>query len=106
VEGAADQDSIRTMLLADIRAAFQLKGTDRLSSDDLVKHLESLDERPWPELNKGKPITKNGLARLLRPFGISSGTVRVAGERTAKGYYLSTFDDAFARYLPPENFTT
>jgi Protein of unknown function (DUF3631) len=94
------------LLLADIRAAFQLKGTDRLSSDDLVAHLISLDERPWPELTKGKPITKNGLARLLRPFGISSGTIRVAGERTAKGYYLSTFDDAFARYLPPQNVTT
>jgi hypothetical protein len=105
-EGAADQDSLRTMLLTDIRAAFQLKGTDRLSSDELVRHLTTLDERPWPELNKGNPTTKNGLARLLRPFAISSGTIRLAGERTAKGYYLSAFDDAFARYLPPENVTT
>jgi hypothetical protein len=104
-EGAADQDSVRTMLLADIRAAFQLKGTDRLSSDGLVAHLISLDERPWPELSKGKPITKNGLARLLRPFGISSGTIRVAAEGTVKGYYLSTFADAFARYLPSESVT-
>jgi hypothetical protein len=106
VEGAADQDSIRTMLLADIRSAFQIKATNRLSSGDLVGHLTTLDERPWPELNKGNPITKNGLARLLRPFAISSETIRLAGDRTAKGYYLSTFDDAFARYLPPENVTT
>jgi hypothetical protein len=105
-EGAADQDSMRTMLLADVRTAFQTKRTDRLSSDDLVGHLWTLEERPWPELNKGKPITKNGLARLLRPFGISSGTIRLAGERTAKGYYLSAFDDAFARYLTPQNVTT
>ena len=97
---------MRTMLLADIRAAFQIKGTHRLSSDDLVGHLWTLEDRPWPELNKGKPLTKNGLARLLRPFAISSGTIRLAGERTAKGYYLSAFDDAFARYLRPQSVTT
>jgi hypothetical protein len=108
-EGAADQDSMRTMLLADIRAAFRVKRADRLSSDELVGHLTGLDERPWPEMNKGKPVTKNGLARLLRPFDISSGTIRLAGEHTAKGYYVSAFDDAFARYLTPEkrhNVTT
>jgi hypothetical protein len=105
-DGAADQDSLRTMLLGDIRAYFQSKGTDRQSSDELVKHLISLDERPWSELHKGRPLTKAGLARLLKPFGILPTTIRFDGIQTAKGYYLTAFEDAFARYLAPETVTT
>jgi len=50
-------------------------------------------------------MTPAGIARLLKPFGISPETIRV-GEDTAKGYRLSAFEDAFARYLPPEGVTT
>jgi len=96
-------DSRRVQLLADIRAAFDTKNTDRLSSDELVAYLTSLDDRPWVEFSKGRALSKPQLARLLRPVGVSSGTIRLDGERTAKGYYLYSFDDAFARYLssPP-----
>jgi putative DNA primase/helicase len=103
-------ESTRVMLLSDIRAAFDEKKTDRLSSDDLVAHLIGLDDRPWSEFTKGKPLTKPGLARLLRPFKIFSGTIRFDDGRdspTAKGYYRSTFRDAFDRYAPPDqNVTT
>ena len=92
------------MLLSDIRSAFN--GAERLSSDAIVLHLVGLDDRPWSELNKGRPITKVGLARHLRPFRISPSTIRLDGDRTAKGYHLSAFEDAFARYLPPEIVTT
>jgi hypothetical protein len=91
--------------LCDIRLAFEAKGTDRLSSADLAEHLVSLDDRPWAEW-KGKPLSKAALARLLAAFPILSGTIRLADDRTAKGYYLSTFDDAFERYLPSQNVTT
>lgn len=104
-DGAADQDSLRTMLLNDIRSCFQSKGVDRFASDALVTFLVNLDDKPWPELNKGRPITKAGLARLLKPFGILPTTIRLDGDRTAKGYYLSAFEDAFTRYLPAETVT-
>jgi Protein of unknown function (DUF3631)/RepB DNA-primase from phage plasmid len=105
-DGAADQDSMRTLLLRDIRSAFQFAGSDRLSSDDTVAYLVSLDERPWSELNKGRPITKAGLARLLKPFRISSTTLRPdEGARPSKGYYLSAFQDAFDRYLELQSVT-
>jgi hypothetical protein len=58
-----------------------------------------------PNGGGGKPLSKSGLARLLSPFGIQSGTIRDNG-RFPKGYYLSAFNDAFARYIPPENATT
>jgi hypothetical protein len=51
-------------------------------------------------------MTKNTLARFVKPFGIKSGTIRLDGEKTAKGYYLAAFDDAFVRYLPSQNVTT
>jgi Protein of unknown function (DUF3631) len=98
-----DQESIRTMLLADIQSAFQ--NTDRLSSDTLVATLVSLEDRPWSEMNKGRPLTKTGLARLLKVFKIFPTTIRLEGDRTAKGYYRSNFDDAFARYLPGRTVT-
>ncbi len=101
-----DQGSIRVALLADIRTVFAAKATDRIASEDLVAWLVSLEDRPWPEYRGGKAISKALVARLLAPLHISPGTIRLADERTAKGYYRRTFDDAFARYLPAENVTT
>ena len=34
-----------------------------------------------------KPLTDLGLAKLLRPYGIQSGTVRGDNDVTGKGYY-------------------
>jgi putative DNA primase/helicase len=100
-DGADDESSVRVALLSDIRDAFAARNADRLSSEDLVAYLVELDERPWPEFKGGKPITKTQVARLLKPFGISSGTVRFESGRTAKGYHRARLEDAFARYLPP-----
>ena len=96
-------------LLADIRAAFEAKKTDRLSSDELVSYLTGLDDRPWPEINRGKPLTKASLARMLRPFKIFSGDVRFGSGAVLKGYHRQKCEDAFKRYLPSppaENATT
>ena len=55
----------------------------------------------------GRPLSANGLARLLAGDHISPGTVRFGpAEETDKGYGLEQFADAFARYLPaPPNPT-
>jgi len=45
------------------------------------------------------------LARHLNPFGISPGTIRLETGETPKGYSLSDFQDAFARYLPSRSAT-
>ena len=100
-----DQGSIRVALLADIRAAFAAKAIDRLSSEELLSYLVSLEDRPWPEYHAGKTITKTQVARLLARFHISPGTIRLADGRTAKGYYRRVCDDAFLRYLQPETVT-
>jgi hypothetical protein len=67
----------------------------------LVEALVAIEGRPWAEWKSGKPITANGLARLLAPFRIAPATIRT-GDRTAKGYHFAQFEDAFARYPRPE----
>jgi len=60
-----DDQSVRVQLLSDIRAIFAKTEGDRLSSTSLVDALVAIEDRPWAEWGKtGKPLTKNGLARV------------------------------------------
>jgi hypothetical protein len=93
-------ESRRVQLLADIADAFAEKKTDRLSSDELTAHLVEMEDRPWAEWSKGRPLSKNQLARLMKPFGVSPGSIRLGNGSTPKGYHISALADAFARYLP------
>lgn len=85
-------------VLADLRALFAERSTDQLTSDDVVTALNAMEERGWAEVRHGSGLSKNGLARLLRPFGIQSRNLRV-GERVAKGYTVGDCLEAFAGYL-------
>jgi Protein of unknown function (DUF3631) len=95
----AEDDSVRVQLLVDINATFMQRATARLLSGDLVEALVAMEGRPWAEFSKiRKPLTQNGLARLLKPLKITPDNIRV-GDRVAKGYHLAQFQDAFRRYL-------
>jgi putative DNA primase/helicase len=98
--GATEDQSIRTQLLGDIHAIFADRDADRLPSQELVNALVSLEDRPWPDWKNGKPLATTGLARLLKPLSIFSGSKRYSDGTNAKGYNLSDFQDAFTRYLP------
>jgi putative DNA primase/helicase len=94
-----DDEGLGVLLLADLRDLFDERHTDRLASADIVATLVARDDRPWAELGKAhRPLTKAGLARLLRPFGIAPDSIRI-GDETPKGYLQKQFDDAFSRYL-------
>src|SRR5262249_23000116 len=60
-----DSDSIKTMLLADIKAAFDCREgewADRMFSEMVTEALSGMEGRPWAEFGKSrKPITKNQL---------------------------------------------
>jgi hypothetical protein len=61
LSGAVDVEGEGVQLLADIRAVLNgsdLKDSDRISSDDLTTRLVALEERPWSEHSRGKPLTK------------------------------------------------
>jgi putative DNA primase/helicase len=101
-----DAESIGVRLLADMRTVFEQTGHDKLPSKILTQHLHEFEDRPWAEYGrKEQPISPSQLARLLRRYGITPGSIRW-GEETPKGYQLSAFKDAFARYLPRQNATT
>ncbi len=97
-----DDDSIDVLLLTDVRAAFIQYEDDRITSQVLLDALLANDERPWADWNHGKGLTKNTLARRLKPYyGTRTGTVQMRRGDNAKGYKLKHFNDAFSRYLPP-----
>jgi len=93
-----DDEAIGPMLLADIREIFETRRVDRRFSQDLVDDLVALEGRPWAEWRRGKPITQNGVARLLTPYRIRPESIRIGPEHR-KGYKHTAFRDAWRRYL-------
>jgi hypothetical protein len=93
--GGEDEGLIEK-LLNDIRRVF--KGTE-MSSSSLVLELIELEDRPWAELSRGKPITTNRLARFLAGLAIGPGQIGPEHARV-RGYRLDQFAAAFARCLP------
>jgi hypothetical protein len=106
-QGSEQDDQSRgVMLLADIRRVFddrQKRGgadSTRISSTGLVDALVALGDRPWATWFRGKQISPNAVARLLKDFGIFPNTIKLSDGKQPNGYKRSQFDDAFARYLP------
>jgi hypothetical protein len=94
LERASDTTSIGAQLLADIKHIFDEECRDCILSAVLVEKLKEDDELPWAGWGKGnKGLTQNSLASLL-----SGGGGRGRGSRGG-----SAFEDAWARYLPPES---
>ena len=95
-----EDNAAGVQLLADIRGLFDKKATERLASTEIVEALVAMEERPWPEWQRGQPITKRQVARLLKPFDIKPKQVWTDGENT-RGYDRADLEDAFSRYIPP-----
>jgi hypothetical protein len=93
-----------TMLLRDIRDVFNDRrspvilasatGGPMLKSQDLVTALRRLDESPWRDME----LTTRKLAAMLKDFGVTPGH---NASKDIRGYRLSSFGDAFRRYLRP-----
>jgi putative DNA primase/helicase len=103
LSGLDDDETPAIMLLEDIARLFELGKGANMFSREIIEDLQVMEERPWPEFNKGKPINQRGLAQLLKPFGIEPTTVARPGwDGRAKGYKLSMFRQVFKRYLSQE----
>ncbi len=102
-ERADDMDDapLSLLLLADLRAIFDRRGTDKLMTAQLLEDLAADDERPWREWRDGKALTSHGLGRLLRGYQSSPPcSVLVAEGTRGRGYHRAAFEGAWARYLP------
>jgi putative DNA primase/helicase len=100
-----DNQSAGMMLLRDVQNLFDDEPTrSRITSAELLEKLCQIEDRPWSEWNKGRPITTAKIAKYLKPFGVTPKTMR-DGYKVAKGYLKSDFDDAFSRYIPLQGVT-
>jgi len=96
------ETSVRAQLLTDIKSIFEENNAETLSSERLVVSLGYMEERPWPEWKRGKPITVRQLATLLKPFGVKPKQLWIEG-RNERRYTIEDFSDAFERYIPAQS---
>jgi len=90
----ARNDKINQSILAlhDVREAFlHCHDPDRLSTSYLVQHLCELQDRPWAEWSRGKPLNGRSLALLLEGFGILPDRQRTAAGAPVRGYDRKAF---------------
>lgn len=92
-----DSTSLTTLLLSDIRKIFAEQNKEWISSLELCEYLCSREGAPWAEY-KGKGLTVNNLAYLLRDFNIHT-TQKMTANGNKKVYLRENFQDAFGRYL-------
>jgi hypothetical protein len=99
-EADAEADaSAGVRLLEDAYAVFE--DAAALHSKTLLDRLLELEGSPWPDWARGRGLNQQGLAKLLRPFGIKPCNVREHGtDPPKKGYRVEQFDDAWRRYTP------
>jgi putative DNA primase/helicase len=98
------------LLIQDIYAYVEssaLTEDDYIESSKLATFLHDIEDRPWAEYGRQrKPITPTGIAYLLKEFKTTSGyklrpVHERAGGTTWRGYWVSDFANAFARYCRP-----
>jgi hypothetical protein len=96
----ADDDtdtSLGARLLADLREVFG--DTDAMHGETILGALCKISEAPWGDYF-GKQLSARDMAKLLRPYGVSSVDVKVDGVNR-KGYRRDHLHDPWTRYLPP-----
>lgn len=93
-QGDDEPQSGGVLLLRDIAEIFETKGASGIGSTDLCNALCELEESPWSEWRGGRPISTRGIAKLLKPYGISPRR-----DRAHNVYRRLDFADAFKRYL-------
>ena len=96
-------DQIGVELLADIKTVSNEEGEDALSSEEILKALIEMEDRPWATWGKAEnPITPHALPKLLKPFGIVPAGDMHFGGKVCKGYRRAAFEDDWVRYLDVE----
>ena len=97
------EPSMGVQLLAALRAMFA-KNRTQITSEQVVQELLADPNSQWHEYRGRGPITKNQVAALLKDFEIRPVVVHPTkrADVSRHGYWAAQFEDAFARFLPPE----
>lgn len=90
------------LLLEDLKAWFdEHPEQDFAPSAQLRHHLNGLEESAWKKMNHNQGIDGSDIARLLRPYRVSSDRHRVTPGRTgkqARGYFRATLEPVWRRH--------
>jgi Protein of unknown function (DUF3631) len=109
-DGAEADTSAALLLLHHLRDLFAEHGDPAaLSTETILMALVDVDSGPWGrwwvvDSDHGKRSAASGLAKILKPFGVSSTKVKIDG-LTLRGYRRESFKDARLRYLPQVDAT-
>lgn len=94
------EQDLSTSLLEDIREIFIKTSISKFPSAQLVEKLIEDKDKQWCECNKGRVLTQNTLAKMLKTYDIKPKTIRHAGS-TLRGYEIGQFRASFDSYLQP-----
>ena len=98
---AENEGGPEEQLLADLRAVFHNEGDPpALATRSILHALHEMDSRPWSRYERGKPLSPQGLARLLKPFHVTPNTVRLSDGGILKGYKHEALDPLWKAYCP------
>jgi hypothetical protein len=98
-------EEVETLLLKDMDGLYRSRRTDRLESQEIVRSLVAMPDRPWVDYARGRPLRAIDLARILSTFRIRPQQWAYREGRKRKwqrGYLLSDLRETFARYVPPQ----
>jgi hypothetical protein len=98
-------EEVETLLLQDMDGLYRSRRTDRLDSQEIVRSLVAMPDRPWVDYARGRPLRAIDLARILSTFRIRPQQWAYREGRKRKwqrGYLLSDLRETFARYVPPQ----
>jgi Protein of unknown function (DUF3631) len=95
IVGARDDTvSAGIRLLGDLHGVFGVH--EVMATETILNGLHKLDEAPWRDWY-GHPLNPRELAKLLKPYGVSSTKVRI-GEASVRGYRREDLWDPWHRY--------
>jgi hypothetical protein len=102
------EGDVAEVLLKDLARIFRVSEAKRIDTQVILRKLARREASPWPTYSHGHPITREQLARLLKPFGVKP--VKWAGKsrprKFHRGYTLTDLRETFARYAgwtPPHS---
>jgi hypothetical protein len=91
-------EDLEILLLMDIKKILDKYSHDRIPSSRIVTLLNENLDRPWCEINKGRPMSQANLAKMLKNFEIESQAMKW-NNKTMRCYSTDSFSDSFLRYL-------
>lgn len=95
----ADEEANGTRVLKALRTV--LHDRDAATTAEVLEKLNGYETLPFGAWRDGRGLDGRGLARILKPYGVKPGTIRV-DEATLKGYRSEWLEDAWRRYLPAD----